>query len=148
MSVRKMPQMTGRKMKNWMIATCIGVMALAGWSGSLSAQTALKDVERIREGIIATGIAYEISEQCSSISPRYLRGIGFLNSLKSHARDLGYSEAQIESYIDDSKEKKRLEAIARERLEALGAVAGSQTSYCAVGRAQIEAGSDIGRLLR
>lgn len=135
-------------MKNWMIALFIGMMAAVTISGSLAAQTALKDVAHVREGIIATGMAYEISDKCSSISPRYLRALGFLNGLKTHARDLGYTDAEIDAYIDDSNEKKRLESIARGRLADLGVQVGVESTYCAVGRTEIEAGSSIGRLLR
>ena len=135
-------------MKNWMLDVLVGAISVVALSGSLTAQTALKDVERVREGIIATGMAYEISEKCRSISPRYFRAIGFLNSLRSHARSLGYSNDEIDAYIHDSEEKKRLEGIARGRLSDLGVEAGSEVTYCAVGEAEIAAGSDIGRLLR
>ena len=123
-------------------------MVAAIFAGSLSAKPALKDVAEVREGIIATGMAYEISERCGSISPRYFRAIGYLNSLKSYARDLGYSDAEIDAYIDDDTEKDRLETIARDRLASLGVVVGSEATYCAVGQSDIQAGSNIGRLLR
>jgi len=138
----------GKDMQKWMIATGVGVMVAAIFAGSLSAKPALKDVAAVREGIIATGMAYEISERCRSISPRYFRAIGYLNSLKSYARDLGYSNAEIDAYIDDDTEKDRLETIARDRLSSLGVVVGSEATYCAVGRSEIQAGSSIGRLLR
>jgi len=124
---------------------CLASVTLAG---SLSAKPALRDVVHVRDGIINVGIAYEISEVCPSLSARLFRGIGFLNSLKSHARGLGYTNAEIDAYVDDKAEKNRLEAIARERLAALGAVSGEPQTYCAVGRAQMSAGTDIGRLLR
>lgn len=136
------------KMQRWAIATFVGVMATAILAGSLAAKPALKDVAHVREGIIATGMAYEISERCGSISPRYLRAIGFLNSLKSHARGLGYSDAEIDAYVDDDTEKDRLEVIARDRLASLGVVVGEEATYCAVGEAEMRAGSSIGRLLR
>ena len=124
------------------------IMATVGFAGALSAKPALRDVAHVRDGIINVGIAYEISEVCPSLSARLFRGISFLNGLKSHARGLGYSKAEIDAYVDDNQEKKRLEEVARERLTALGAVKGAPQTYCAVGRSQIAAGSDIGRLLR
>lgn len=129
----------------------LSILALAligGFAGSLSAQTALKDVAHVREGIIAIGMAVEISDKCGSISPRTLRGINTLRGLQKHARDLGYSQAQIDAYVDDRAEKRRLEGIARERLADMGVVAGQESTYCAVGRAQISAGTAVGRLLR
>ena len=138
----------GVMLQKWMIAVLVSGISVVAFSGSLSAKPALKDVDHVREGIIATGMAYEISEKCGRISPRYFRAIGFLNSLRSHARNLGYSEAEIEAYIDDSNEKNRLEAVARDRLATRGVVVGSEETYCAVGRAEIQAGSAVGRLLR
>lgn len=108
----------------------------------------LRDVTHVTEGIIAVGMALEISEKCDSLSARTLRGLSFLNSLKNHASDLGYSDAEIDAYVDDRTEKARLEGLARLRLSELGAVQGDAESYCRVGRAQIAQGTQVGRLLR
>lgn len=117
-------------------------------AGHAVAQVALKDVPEVRDGIIYVGMAYEISERCDSISARLFRGLGYLQSLRSHARSLGYSEDEIEAYINDEAEKDRLEAIARAQLASLGAIPGDEASYCAVGRAQIAANTRVGWLLR
>lgn len=126
-------------------AATLGVVMAAG---NLSAKPALRDVQHITEGLITVGIAYEISETCSSINARFFRGISYLNSLKSHARGLGYTDAEIDAYTDDKAEQNRLEGIARARLFNLGAISGQPETYCAVGRAQMDAGTAIGRLLR
>lgn len=110
--------------------------------------TPLKDVERVREGIIAVGMALKIEEQCEGIDARRLRGLLFLQGLKSHAEDLGYSAADIDAYLSDREEEMRLRAIATDRLAALGAVEGDPASYCAAGRAEIARESQVGRLLR
>ena len=120
---------------------------------TLTAQSALalgplKDVAAVHDGIIAVGMAYEIGDKCGSIEARYLRGLGYLNELKATAASLGYSDAEIDAYIDDDTEKDRLEAVARQQLADLGAVPGDEASYCAVGAAQIAAGTQVGQLLR
>ena len=120
---------------------------------TLTAQSALalgplKDVASVRDGIIAVGMAYEIGDKCGSIEARYLRGLSYLNELKANAASLGYSDAEIDAYIDDDAEKDRLEAVARQQLADLGAVPGDEASYCAVGAAQIAAGTQVGQLLR
>lgn len=117
-------------------------------AGHLSAQTALKDVAKVRDGIIYVGMAYEISERCSSIDARLFRGIGYLQSLKRHASSLGYSDAEIDAYINDDAEKDRLEAIARAQLAQLGVVPGDEASHCAAGREQMAANTRVGWLLR
>ncbi len=122
--------------------------ATAGFAGSISAQTALKDVQRVRDGIIHVGMAYEISRKCDSLRPRTLRGLTFLNSLKNHASELGFSDDQIDAYVNDDAEKDRLEGIARAQLASMGAIPGDEASYCALGRAQIAANTRVGWLLR
>jgi hypothetical protein len=125
-----------------------GLISTVAFAGSLSAKPALKDVAHVRDGIIAAGIAYEISEQCGSLRARLFRGLTYLNGLKGHARSLGYTHDEIDAYINDNTEKNRLEGIAREQLAALGAVVGLEETYCTVGRAQIARGNAIGYLLR
>ena len=127
------------------VAVAMGVIGLAGGA---SAKPALKDVGAVREGIIATGIAYEITQLCGSISPRYFRAIGYLNSLKDHAKSLGYSESEIDAYTSDKAEETRLKVVARARLADMGAVTGNEASYCTVGRAEIAKNSIVGRLMR
>lgn len=117
-------------------------------AGNLSAKPALRDQPQITEALISVGIAYEISQVCGEIDARILRGIGVLNGLKSTARQLGYTEAEIDAFTDSRTEQDRLEGIARARLEAMGARPGDAASHCAVGRAEMAKGSAIGRLLR
>lgn len=124
---------------------CVSLALAAGPALSLGP---LKDVAVVRDGIIAVGIAYEIGNECGAIEARYLRGLGLLNDLKAHAAGLGYTDAEIDAYINDDAEKDALEAAARAQLAALGAVPGDEASYCAVGVTQIAAGTQVGQLLR
>ena len=135
-------------MRKTSILALVLFSGIVGLAGNLSAQTALKDVAHVREGIIAVGMAVELSDKCGSISPRTLRGINYLRGLQDHARGLGFSQAQIDAYVDDKSEKNRLEGIARTRLADMGVVNGQESTYCAVGRAQISQGTAVGRLLR
>lgn len=123
-------------------------LGLVTFSGAAAAKPALKDVAHVREGIITTGMAYELSEKCGSVRARMIRGLNFLYSLRNHARELGYSNAEIDAYINDKAEENRLVAIARTRLANKGAVPGNEASYCAVARSEIAAGSAVGDLLR
>ena len=92
-------------------------------------------------------MAYEISEKCGELNARTFRGITTLLNLKSRARQLGYSSDEIDTYIDDKVEKKRLEGIARGQLVQLGVIPGVEQTYCAIGRDQIAANTGVGRLL-
>lgn len=129
--------------KTGMITLCLTLLASGAW-----ARLPLKDVEKIWHGLVFTGMAYEISEQCTSIEARRLRGISYLYSLRRHARDLGYSEAEIEAYLADTSERDRLIEIAEFQLARLGVIKGDEASYCAAGQAQIAANTRVGWLLR
>jgi hypothetical protein len=133
--------------KTQAFALAIGV-TVAGLSGAATANPALKDVAYVREGIIATGMALELSEKCSSISPRRIRGLNYLFSLRNYAFDLGFSRTEVDAYVNDKAEENRLKEIAYGRLRDLGTVSGDVASYCTVGRAEIAKGSAIGQLLR
>jgi len=127
---------------------CLAIpLALLATVAPAAAQS-LADETVITEGLIAAATAYEIGRRCDSLDARLLVGIGFLNGLKSWARDQGYSAAAIDAYVNDDAEADRLEAVARARLADKGGVVGDWATYCAVGQAEIEAGSQIGRLLR
>ncbi|MCC5976258.1 MAG: DUF5333 domain-containing protein [Rubellimicrobium sp.] len=127
------------------LALVLGFTVIAG---TTVANQSLGQVTRVTEGLINTAIAYEVSRVCPSIHPRMVDGLIFLNSLKAHAQSLGFSEAEIDAYTRNRAEKARLEAIARGRLAEMGAVVGEPQTYCEVGRAEMAAGSQIGRLLR
>lgn len=106
------------------------------------------NVDRVTEGLIITGMAYELSEECGNVNARMIRGLNYLMGLKRHLEDLGYSDAEIDAFIDNDVEKDRLEGIARQRLADLGVRTGDEASYCAVARAQMAADTPVGRLLR
>ncbi len=103
---------------------------------------------RIWEGLLQTAMAYEIGNVCDSLEARMAQGWVYLLSLNASALDLGYSAEQVDAFIDDEAEQARLEAEARARLSALGAVDGHPETFCEVGRAEIAKGSRTGLLLR
>ena len=127
------------------LSVALGLAVVAGASAALSD---LRDEPEIVEGLISTAIAYEIGQRCEELDARTLAGINYLWSLEARARELGYSREEIDAFIEDEAEKDRLEALARQRLRDKGGIEGSWDTYCAVGRAEIAAGSQIGRLLR
>lgn len=117
-------------------------------SGGAHAQSSPSEVTRVTEGLIAAGMAIELGDFCDEVSVRLVRGLSFLQGLKGDLRDAGFTDAQIESYIDNDQEKDRLEAIARGRLADLGVVTTERASYCRVAKGQISQGTQVGQLLR
>ena len=122
-------------------------LAIAAVVCAAPVHAGLGDEPAITEGLIALGIAHEISEVCPDIDARRIRGFTYLMGLQSKARALGYSSAEIDAFVDDDAEKDRLEAVARARLAAMGAGRGDVAAHCAVGRAEAARKSPIGRFL-
>jgi len=117
-------------------------------AGATAVRGELRDEASITEGLIAVAIAYEIGERCDELSARRLTGINYLFALKAEAERLGYSEAEIDAFVDSDAEQDRLEGVARERLRGFGALEGQWHTYCTVGTAQIDGDTLVGRLLR
>lgn len=130
-------------LKNTIAAAVVGLTLTATTASANPA-----NVERVTEGLIAAGMAIELGDNCDGVSVRMIRGLNFLHGLKSHLQDLGYSNAEIDAYIDNRSEKARLETIARQRLNSLGVRTDDPASYCSVARGQIAQDTQVGRLLR
>ena len=112
------------------------------------AKPALRDVSAVDDALLAVGLADEIRKQCPNISARYIKALRFVNSVRDKARDMGYSDAEIDTYRKSSAEKARLKAEGETYLHANGVTVGNPQSYCTLGRAEIRKSSQIGALLR
>ena len=120
---------------------------------SLSATMALAlpglpNEEDINDGLLAVGIADEIRKNCPSISGRVVKAILFMNSLEKLALSRGYSEDQIEAYVNSDAEKAKMRAKGEEYLATKGVNRANPETFCDLGRAEIASGSQIGSFLR
>mgnify|MGYP003134188608 CR=1 FL=1 len=132
-------------MKRMMITAAVGMALLAA---PVAAKPPLRDVPAIDDALLDLGIADRIRKNCPDISARMLTAIGYLYGLKDKARDLGYSDAEIEAYVDSDAEKARMKARGAAFFKARGVDTSDPQSYCALGRAEIQKSSRIGSLLK
>lgn len=109
---------------------------------------ALRDDPVISEGLIRFAIARHIHNRCDDISARRVRALAYINALINEAEALGYSRDEIRAYVNNETEQDRVRALADERLALRGASPTQMAGYCTVGREEIAADSEIGRLLR
>lgn len=114
----------------------------------LLAKVPLSDVPEIDDGLFAIALADELRKTCDTLDARMLRAYSTINALKSRARELGYSDAEIEEHVTSRSEKARMRARGETYLKANGVAVGDAAGYCALGRAEIARKSAIGRLLR
>jgi len=116
---------------------------------TLSVQAAaLRENEGVTNRLVLAGIVKEIYKKCPTISVRKLRGFMYLRSIYSYAVDEGFSHEEIEAYVENEEEEARLLVHVNTWLSNRGAVEGNPESYCAIGKAEIDAESPIGKFLR
>ncbi len=117
-------------------------------AGAAVALPPIREVSEIDDRIYWALVAYEISEQCDSLSARKLKGVNDLWALGRRARDLGYSDDEIKTYIRSDEEKARMRKKGEAFLEFKGVSYDDPETFCALGRAEIERNSAIGVYLR
>ncbi|MDB2578696.1 DUF5333 domain-containing protein [Tateyamaria sp.] len=113
-----------------------------------SANPHLRDVPEIDGTLLHIGIANSIRKNCPDISARILRATRVIFGVKKQARDLGYTEEEIDAYRNSDVEKTRLKALRAKYLADAGVEADQPQTFCDLGRAEIKKGGRIGTLLR
>lgn len=133
-------------------ALCLGLVATALFTTVGHAQDdpwrALREDPEIRSGLTVVAVGRRIDRRCDSIDVRPVRAFAFLQGLVGQAEDLGYSRTEIEAYVDDAEEQERYTRIAQSYFAERGVGWDDPEAICQLGRAEIEARSPIGRLLR
>ncbi len=128
-----------------------GLLATIAATSALAETNALPPLstnEYINTRLIAAGIGHEIRETCPSISARMFYALWQAKKLQDYALDLGYSHDQIDSFINDMNEQRRVTGAVKVYMAENGVVEGNTESYCALGRAEIAKKSIAGSLLR
>ncbi len=113
-----------------------------------NAPVALSENDAINNRLITAGIVRRIHKRCPDLTYKRVRSFMYLRSIHNLAQEQGYSAEEIEAYIDDKDQEAHLYTFVDAWLSERGAVEGNAESYCAVGRAEISAGSQIGSFLR
>jgi hypothetical protein len=114
----------------------------------VAAKAHLRDVAEISDGMFVVAVANEIRKQCNNISARMFRAYSYLTGLERRARDLGYSQAEIDAYVKSPEEKAQMRVRGEAYLKANGVSYADPETFCVLGRNEIAKGTQIGKLLR
>lgn len=117
-------------------------------AGGVAAKQPLREIKAIDNAVFDVAVADQIRKKCPDIAPRLVQAYTLYRSTRKHARDLGYSDEEIEAYGDSDAEKARMRANGEAYMRANGVVTSDPQSYCALGRKEIQKSSRIGSLLR
>ncbi len=120
--------------------------AAAGNQAEINAM--LRADDRIWNGLLTASVIRHIVRNCDALEgPSRLARNAYFLPLYNRARSLGASRAQIEAFVEDEAERERMEEATERYIRQTGARPGDQASICALGRAEMAAGSPIGRRL-
>jgi hypothetical protein len=108
----------------------------------------LRDEVFVNGQLRAAQIGDILRKTCPAASARMFVVYGKLRALEAYARDHGYTEAEVEAFLDDPAEKARIKAEAQAYLAAAGAVEGDAESHCRVARDEVARGTETGQMLR
>jgi len=123
------------------------VMALAPAAVSVQASTP-GDLPKVRDGLVAIAAADRLQKHCDSIAPRMVRAYSVMKSLETYARSEGYSADDVQAYAKSKSAKAQISGMARAYLAQNGVDPDRPATYCTVGRAEIDNGTSVGRLLK
>lgn len=132
-------------MRRIAVLTLAALLALPGMA---EAKRPLRDVPQIDNGLFYIAVADEIRKKCGEISGRVVKAVLDMQRLRRLAHDLGYSDAEIEAYVESETERDRMRRRGEAYLAANGASREDHQSLCRLGRAEIERNSAIGVYLR
>jgi len=133
------------------LAVLLGFAALPGAAQSVpqaQVNETLRTHPEISTGLFNIALATAIKDICPSIDGRLFRGLSYLNGLQDQALALGFNRAQIRAFVEDEAEVAHMYERVRAYAGAQGASETDPDTVCALGRAEIAAGSAAGRLLR
>ncbi len=132
-----------------LVFAAAAVLAVATASGPTRAEALvpLAEEPHINESLMAAAVGDKIRKTCPTIYARMITVFFKARDLEKYARVKGYTEPEVEAFLDDKDEKKRVLALADAYLAANGVVEGDVDSYCRLGLAEIEDKSLIGSLL-
>lgn len=128
-------------------ALTAATIAIAELAQPAAALEPLSQEKYVNDRLIAARIADRIRKTCPTINARIFYAYGEARKLQGYARKKGYSDAQIDAFLDDKAEKKRIYAVAEDYLTRKGAAKNDPESFCRIGRDEIAKNTIIGSLL-
>lgn len=133
-----------------MVRTRLGIvcLCLVILSQPAPADTGLSQEADINQGLVIMAAADKIRRSCKTIGGQLFRAQRYASSLKQIARSRGYSDQEIDAYLDSKAERAKVRAQRNVYFQNQGASNLDHASLCVLGHAEIARKSQIGYLLR
>ena len=117
-------------------------------TSAASAKPPVREVAYVDDGLFNVAVDDVIRKGYDRIDARFFKAISVLRDLKQHATSLGYTDAEIEAFVDSDAEKDRMRARGANLFKARGVDPENPEDLCRMGREEIAKNSQIGVLLR
>ena len=109
----------------------------------------LRNTPEIYNGLFTAALIKHVVDTCPAVDPPgRMSRVRYFLSLYNRARNLGFSRAQIEAFVEDKQEQARLRGIVEAHLQRAGVNPNNEAEVCAYAQAQIAERSALGRQLR
>ena len=128
-------------------ALTAAMMSLGALTSPAAALEPLSQERYINDRLIAARIADRIRRECPTLDARMLYAYSQARALERYALDKGYTRQQVNAFLDDKAERKRIYAVADDYMARNGVKKGDPESYCRLGRQEIANRTVTGSLL-
>lgn len=112
-----------------------------------AAQVPLSQESHVNDSLIQARVADMLRRGCPGIDARMVRAFSEARKLKRYALDKGYSETEIDAFLDNREQRQRIYREADRYMVANGVVNGEPETFCRLGREEIARKSIAGSLL-
>ena len=113
-----------------------------------NAKSLLIKNENIWHELLQISLASKVSEECPSIEARKIKGLFALLKIKSVAKELGYSDSEINEFVNNEENKKKLKNETDIYLMNNEVDFNNANTVCLFGKREIDLETTIGSLLR
>lgn len=125
----------------------LAAVIAAALAGPAAALPPLSQERHVNDSLVQARIADKLRRGCPDLDARIIRAFSEARKLKRYALDKGYSEKQIDAFLDDRDERRRIYGEADRYLAANGVKEGQPETFCRLGQQEIARKSIAGSLL-
>ncbi|MCZ0963538.1 DUF5333 domain-containing protein [Paracoccus benzoatiresistens] len=123
------------------------LLAAALLAGPAAALPPLSQEPHINDSLVQARVADKLRRGCPDLDARMIKAFSEARKLKRYALDRGYSEEQIDAFLDSKEERRRIYAQADRYMVANGVVNGQPDTFCRLGQQEIARKTIAGSLL-
>lgn len=131
-----------------MIQLAVLTASLTAGAFGAVAQSGLYNEEAINDKLLIVAVVDKINRGCDVLGVKFFKAQGYVNALKSEAKDLGYSRSEVNAYINDKANKAEMRKRRNAYFESKGASNLDPQSLCVLGKAEMQQQTEIGELLK